>query len=135
MAQIVKITYQLKRGYADRWIEVNPILRQGEPGFEIDTGKLKIGNGIDNWINLSYIGDNNDSGIISVEVRDMLPEIGDASLIYRVINEKALYQWNAVDNVYELLNATDNIEININDVVQKEGDFLILYGGSAIDNI
>jgi hypothetical protein len=135
MAQIVKITYQLKRGYADRWIEVNPILRQGEPGFEIDTGKLKIGNGIDNWINLSYIGDNNDSGIISVEVRDMLPEIGDASLIYRVINEKALYQWNAVDNVYELLNATDNIEININDVVQTEGDFLILYGGSAIDNI
>lgn len=135
MAQIVNITYQLKRGYADRWIEVNPILRQGEPGFEIDTGKLKIGNGIDTWANLSYIGDNNDGGIINVETREMLPEIGDTSLIYRVINEKALYQWNTVDNVYELLNAIDDIEINVNDVIQTEGDFLILYGGSATDNI
>ena len=67
MAQIVNITYQLKRGYADRWIEVNPVLRQGEPGFEIDTGKLKIGNGIDTWVNLSYIGENNDGGIVNVE--------------------------------------------------------------------
>ena len=65
----------------------------------------------------------------------MLPEIGDTSLIYRVINEKALYQWNTVDNVYELLNAIDDIEINVNDVIQTEGDFLILYGGSATDNI
>lgn len=135
MAQIVNITYQLKRGYADRWIEVNPVLRQGEPGFEIDTGKLKIGNGIDTWVNLSYIGENNDGGIVNVEAQEMLPEIGDASLIYRVINEKALYQWNAIDNVYELLNAIDDIEINVNDVVQTEGDFLILYGGSATDNI
>ena len=135
MAQIVNITYQLKRGYADRWIEVNPVLRQGEPGFEIDTGKLKIGNGIDTWVNLSYIGENNDGGIVNVETWEMLPEIGDASLIYRVINEKALYQWNAIDNVYELLNAIDDIEINVNDVVQTEGDFLILYGGSATDNI
>ena len=34
MAEVIQHTYQFKRGTAQRWIEVNPILRQGEPGFE-----------------------------------------------------------------------------------------------------
>ena len=41
MAEIVQHTYQFKRGTAQRWIDVNPILLQGEPGYETDTGKLK----------------------------------------------------------------------------------------------
>jgi hypothetical protein len=135
MAQIINITYQLKRGYADRWVEVNPILKQGEPGFEIDTGKLKIGNGIDNWINLPYIGDSNDGGVLSVETKDMLPEVGDVNLIYRVINEKTLYQWNNDMGVYEPLSSVGDIEVNVNNLIQNDGDYLILYGGSATDNI
>ena len=47
MAQVVNITYQLKRGSAARWSELNPILKQGEPGFAYDANILKIGNGID----------------------------------------------------------------------------------------
>lgn len=35
--------------------ENNPILAAGEPGFELDTGKLKIGNGNDTYNDLSYI--------------------------------------------------------------------------------
>ena len=31
------------------------LLGPGEPGFEIDTGKLKVGNGIDKWNDLPYI--------------------------------------------------------------------------------
>lgn len=53
--QIVKHIYQFKRSTAQRWLETNPILRQGEPGFEIDTGKLKIGDGITPWRRLPYI--------------------------------------------------------------------------------
>ena len=55
---VKKVTYQLKRGTALRWKEVNPILKEGEPGVEIDTGKLKIGNGINHWVDLPYIKDN-----------------------------------------------------------------------------
>jgi hypothetical protein len=65
----------------------------------------------------------------------MLPEVGDINFIYRVIEEKILYQWNAEDSIYELLNAITDIEVNVNDLIQTEGDFLILYGGSATDNI
>lgn len=57
MAEItLRTTFKLRRGLAARWAEVNPILAEGEPGFEIDTGGLKIGNGIDAYNDLAYIG-------------------------------------------------------------------------------
>ena len=55
MAQVVNITYQLKRGSTARWSELNPVLRQGEPGFAYDSNILKIGNGIDTWDDLPVI--------------------------------------------------------------------------------
>jgi hypothetical protein len=45
---------QLKRGTAARWLEVNPILKLAEIGYEKDTGKIKIGNGINTWSALGY---------------------------------------------------------------------------------
>lgn len=56
MATEILTTFQLKRGTAARWLEVNPILSQGEPGYEYDTHLLKIGDGIKTWIDLPYIG-------------------------------------------------------------------------------
>ena len=69
MATEILTTFQLKRGTAQRWIEVNPILKQGEPGFEYDTGKLKIGDGIRHWTELVYIN-NGKEEIVSVEKFD-----------------------------------------------------------------
>lgn len=119
MATVVNITYQLKRGNSSRWLEVNPVLKQGEPGFEVDTGRLKIGNGIDTWVDLDYIGDTNDCGIISVETKDMFPDIGDVNFIYRVIDEKNMYQWNSDLGIYELMNSVANIEVNVNDLINR----------------
>lgn len=36
------------------WERINPVLRSGVPGFEDDTGKLKIGDGVKKWSELSY---------------------------------------------------------------------------------
>lgn len=47
---------QLKRGTAERWATVNPILAIGEPGFVYDSNKLKIGDGVSAWNELPYIG-------------------------------------------------------------------------------
>lgn len=47
---------QVKRANAITWTNLNPILDDGETGFERDTNKLKIGNGVDNWATLDYIG-------------------------------------------------------------------------------
>lgn len=130
MATVINITYQLKRGTSERWVEVNPILKQGEPGFEIDTGKLKIGDGMHTWIELAYTGE---SGIINVDSKENLPIVGDVNIIYRVVNESVLYQWN--NNIYEPLSSGEVDIVNVNNLIQDEGDYLILYGGSATDNI
>jgi hypothetical protein len=39
----------LRRGTKAAWAAANPILAEGEPGFETDTGKIKIGNGTRTW--------------------------------------------------------------------------------------
>lgn len=47
-------TIQLRRGTAASWTSSNPVLTQGEPGYETDTGRLKIGDGLTHWVSLSY---------------------------------------------------------------------------------
>jgi hypothetical protein len=49
------IQIQLRRGDAADWTSTNPILAEGEVGVEIDTRKLKVGNGTDNWNTLPYL--------------------------------------------------------------------------------
>jgi hypothetical protein len=46
--------FRLQRGSSSRWAEINPILGEGEPGVELDTGKFKIGDGHTDWLNLEY---------------------------------------------------------------------------------
>lgn len=45
---------QLRRGTAAFWISENPVLHSGEPGYETDTKKLKIGDGNTPWRELAY---------------------------------------------------------------------------------
>lgn len=48
------IQIQYRRGTAAQWSSVNPILALGEPGYESDTGKFKVGNGSSAWNSLPY---------------------------------------------------------------------------------
>lgn len=52
MPHIIK----LRRDSAERWRKFNPILGDGEPGVERETGRLKIGNGGAAWNDLPYLG-------------------------------------------------------------------------------
>lgn len=116
MAEIIKHIYQFKRGTEQRWIEVNPVLRQGEPGFEYDTGKLKIGDGFTPWLTLPYINDVDVSGqeeIIVVSTYNDLPRMGDVNILYRVIEDKLLYQWNSTTKKYESLGAQGSLDPSI----------------------
>ena len=45
---------KFRRDTAAAWIDADPILAQGEPGFEHDTGLLKIGDGATAWTSLAY---------------------------------------------------------------------------------
>jgi hypothetical protein len=46
---------QVRRDTSLNWTTTNPVLSQGEIGFELDTNLIKIGNGSDIWSDLDYI--------------------------------------------------------------------------------
>lgn len=50
------MVYQIvwRRGHSVTWTSLNPVLAQGEAGFEIDTGKFKVGDGGTTWNILPY---------------------------------------------------------------------------------
>lgn len=52
---VVQAKLILRNGTAAEWIEKNPILTKGELGAEIDTGLLKLGDGVLNFNALPYI--------------------------------------------------------------------------------
>ena len=45
---------QLRRDGAQQWAYSNPILAQGELGIDIDTSRIKIGDGVTPWYSLRY---------------------------------------------------------------------------------
>lgn len=49
------VTFKFRRGPSYEWAADNPILRAGEPGYELDTRKLKIGDGHTAWLGLPYL--------------------------------------------------------------------------------
>lgn len=50
----MSLKIQLRRGSSYQWSTANPILSEGEMGFETDTNKIKIGDGVKRWVQLSY---------------------------------------------------------------------------------
>ena len=52
---------KFRRDTAAAWTDANPILAQGEPGFEHDTGLFKIGDGETAWTSLDYANSSGDS--------------------------------------------------------------------------
>lgn len=117
MADII----QLKRGTKDYWASVNPILAQGEPALEIDTGKEKVGDGITPWNSLPYRF-NNSSNIEQDEFTYTAPNntftlSKNASSIKNVfIGHGAFY------NHYATLDSPTEVTISTS----------VLYGGEKI---
>ena len=59
---VIKTTFQFRRGLAATWTSKNPILAYGEPGFEKDTYRLKIGDGVTAWNDLAYFAGGGGTG-------------------------------------------------------------------------
>ena len=53
---------QFRRDTSSNWQSNNPILLQGELGYELNTGYAKIGDGQTAWVNLEYFGGTGPTG-------------------------------------------------------------------------
>lgn len=120
MAQIIKTTFQLRRGKNAVWEKNNPILAVGEPGFVIDKNRLKIGDGVTPWNELDYIGGEG-GGVFNAQTHYDFPSIGSVDMIYKAESERKIYQWNPDGLKYEVLS---EIEVTLQDLE-------IIHGGNA----
>ena len=103
--------FYFKRGKASSWQSQNLLLGPGEPGFEIDTGKLKVGNGIDKWNDLPYINYDpvENENAYFVEANGALPtgDIKDGT--FCVLNDELYVRMNG--NWKKLENSGGQIQV------------------------
>jgi len=110
---------QIRRDTPNQWTSVNPILAQGELGIELNISgnKIKIGNGINHWSELSYFGGgggesplsifaespisyNNSTGVISHINSDIIRHVTDT----QIGNWNTAYEWGTHTGLYSLFN-------------------------------
>lgn len=114
--QMKKTCFQLRRGKLSDWETINPILRQGEPGFAYDYHILKVGDGISTW---NELPNGNIECIFEASNSSGFPDIGNEKVLYKATQEKSLYQWNDETQIYELLSSSN---VSIEDLEEKLGD-------------
>ena len=90
MAQVIKTTFQLRRGSEEVWKKNNPVLAVGEPGFVTDKNHLKIGDGQTAWNDLPYIS-KGEGGVVNAQTHYDFPSIGSTDVIYKAESERKIY--------------------------------------------
>lgn len=125
MAEIIKTTFQVRRGYEAAWEKNNPVLACGEPGFVIDKNALKIGDGVTAWKDLGYVNEPN-QWVFNADTHLDFPSVGSVDVIYKARAEKKIYQWNPDLLVYEVLGeAAQVIENNKYEIFSKPEGTLV----------
>ena len=69
----------------------------GEPIYELDTGKLKIGDGIHDYADLAYFG----KKLVYNNIFEF-PTVGDEGTLY-IVNNGNSYIWDAQNKRYKVL--------------------------------
>lgn len=81
---------QQRRGTSSQWTAANPVLADGEIGFEKDTGVVKMGNGVSTW-----------NQLVPILGSQYLPLLGKAADSERLdgLDSTAFAQQNYVDDL------------------------------------
>ena len=93
----------------------------------MDTGRIKIGNGVDAWLDLPYLGEDG-TGVVNAATRSDFPSVGNVNYIYKAADEKKIYQWNDIDKTYEALAQSEGGsggEINITKIHGGDADGIL----------
>lgn len=66
-------TIQIRRDTAAAWTAANPTLAAGEIAVELDTFKIKVGNGSTAWNSLAYASGSSEESLVDVGLEDLPP--------------------------------------------------------------
>jgi hypothetical protein len=110
---------QQRRGTATQWTDADPILAAGEIGFETDTNQFKIGDGVNNWSDLSYFKNLEDLGgslddYVPVTTKGQANGVAELDSSGRVPLSQL---GNIIDGAPETLNTLNELAASINDDV------------------
>lgn len=108
-----QVTFEFRRGTAAQWVAANPTLSSGEPGYETDTGNLKIGNGSTSWTGLGYI---NGGGVIGTP------------------SQLAIYGGNGGPTGSTNLTYSNSTGLNINNGLSVNGGTAVFNNGLNVSN-
>jgi hypothetical protein len=62
---------QFRRGTANQWSTSNPTLGAGEPGYDTDTGALKVGDGSTAWSSLNAVSGSSSGSYTVAEINNV----------------------------------------------------------------
>lgn len=116
----VKAIIQFRRATEPEWFRYNPILRSGEPALSTDVMKVKVGDGVTDWINLDYIDRASNDKIIFVETLDGV--VGEEGQLYIKTTDGTAYIWKD-DNFIEM--ESSSIEELKNRVTANEEEIAV----------
>ncbi len=124
---------QQRRGISTQWSSASPavILASGEIGFEQDTGRFKIGDGINSWDNLPYFANILEINQIVSDLVDMAPETLDTlkELADAINNDPDFFNTVQQDIDQALLDAKSHTDSSIQNL--KDTNQTILPGGNT----
>jgi hypothetical protein len=115
------VQIQFRRGTAQEWSSVNPILAEAEMGIETDTNLFKIGNGFDPWNDLPYGG-----------LRGFVGSQGEKGNVGSMIVDNVLYVSKSGDDLNDglalntsklTIKAAVEIATNGTTIFVKSGDY------------
>lgn len=119
------------------WTSVNPILLKNETGIELDTGKFKIGNGIDAWNDLDYVDlyvlkSTTPSSVYSTDEngeQTMIPVIDLKDIIYGYFNGTNFYTDSGFTNLITPESGKIYLALNTNLTYRWSGSAYVQIGG------
>ena len=108
---------QQRRGTAIQWTTADPVLAPGEIGVETDTNQFKLGDGVNNWSDLSYFKNLEDLGS---SLDDFIPltqkaQADGVATLDSTGNVPFAQLGNIVSGAPDLLNTLDEIAAAIGD--------------------
>lgn len=122
---------KIRRDNSTVWKHINPVLEQGEPAVELDTGKMKIGDGERHYIELPYTSSSTE-GTPTIAWGDITGTIASNGALATALSNKEAKANKGIANGYAPLNEDAVIPgIHIlkgepNGVPSLDGDGIVL---------
>lgn len=95
---------KIRRDNSAIWILINPVLEQGEPAVELDTGKMKIGDGERPYVELPYTSSTSTGGSTTVAWGDITGTIASNEALATALSNKEAKANKGTANGYAPLN-------------------------------